>query len=57
MGKVSHLQPGMGMVMQQRNQVDLDDDTGNAFLYSAQSKAILMQKLTRDAPPNYNLGH
>ena len=30
--------------------LDLDEESGNNFLHSAQSRAMLMQKLTRETP-------
>lgn len=30
--------------------LDLDEDSGHNFLHSAQSRALLMQKLTRETP-------
>lgn len=30
--------------------LDLDEESGGSFLHSAQSRALLMQKLTRDNP-------
>lgn len=46
--KVSHVQGNL--VANEGYGIDLDEDSNNSFLHSAQSRALLMQKLSRGGP-------
>jgi len=46
--KVQAIQAGMANMLYDGYRMDLDDETGNSYLQTNQSKILLMQKLQRD---------
>jgi len=46
--KVEAIQAGMANMLQDNSNFDLDDDSGANYLQTAQSRAMLMQKLQRE---------
>ncbi len=48
--KVQPMQAGMANMFQDSSNFDLDDESGNNYLQTVQSRNILMQKLQRDQP-------
>lgn len=53
--KVQPIQAGMANMLQDSSSFDLDDESGNNYLQTAQSRAILMQKLQRDPQEGMDL--
>jgi RNA recognition motif-containing protein len=50
--KVSILSDSVNKNMTNRHEYDLEDDSANQYIHSAQSRALLMQKLSRDSGNN-----
>ena len=50
--KVSLLSENLNKMGNQRGDYDLDEDTANQYIHSAQSRALLMQKLSRENVQN-----
>ena len=48
--KVQPIQAGMANMLQDNSNFDLDDESGNNYLQTSQSKTLLMQKLQRENP-------
>lgn len=53
--KVQAIQAGMANMLYDGYRMDLDDESGNSYLQSNQSKILLMQKLQRDPSGGINI--